>query len=205
MSHTTLEPEQLATLRGRAAARLTGEAARKGPPARMADALSALHTLASCPRTASDALALLHELQVHQVELDIQSEELQESRADLESALRHQMELYESQPVGCYTIDDRLVVHELNQQGARLLGIEREDAYGVNLGAFFLDDSRLVLQQLFSTLEEARPSTSCRLRLVPRGLSARPVRAHVRARPDFQRYYVVLTPDGDEQDPRPGQ
>lgn len=202
MSYITIEPERLAALRERAAARLTGEAARKGAPARMADALSALHTLASSPKTAADALALLHELQVHQVELDIQAEELQESRAELESALRHQIDLYEAQPVGCFTIDAQLVVHELNQKGARVLGIERQDAYGVNLGAFLLDESRLVLKHHCSNIGDAQQSTSCLLHLVPKGQAERPVLAQVRARPDVQRFYVVLTPAGDEQDAR---
>jgi hypothetical protein len=106
-----IEPERLADLRSRAASRLTGLAATKGSTASAADALSVLHALASSPQTAADALTLLHELQVHQVELDLQAQELQESRAELESALRRQIELYDhsrwaaspSIPVSCCT------------------------------------------------------------------------------------------------------
>jgi hypothetical protein len=49
------------------------------------DAFRVLFELASSPDTAGDALALLHELQVHQVELDMQTEELMHSRAELET------------------------------------------------------------------------------------------------------------------------
>ena len=42
------------------------------------EALTLLHGLASTPQTASDALKLLHELQVHQVELDLQHEQAEQ-------------------------------------------------------------------------------------------------------------------------------
>jgi molybdenum cofactor biosynthesis enzyme len=87
------EPARLADLRSRAAARLKGPAAAKGTAAAAADALGVLHALASSPETAADALAMLHELQVHQVELELQAQELRESRAELEAALRRQLEL----------------------------------------------------------------------------------------------------------------
>jgi len=79
-------------LRARAAAQLTGSAGSLGSSVGAANALAVLHTLASSPDTAADALALLHELQVHQIELDMQAQELRESRAELESALRRQIE-----------------------------------------------------------------------------------------------------------------
>lgn len=123
-------------LRTRAATRLgrpaTGAATVTGP----AGALAALHALATSPTTAADALALLHELQVHQVELDMQARELRDSRDELESALRRQIALYDFQPVACFTVDRHLVVHELNEAGARLLGMERGAACGLGLHAF---------------------------------------------------------------------
>jgi hypothetical protein len=92
-----------------------------------------LHALASSPQTATDALTLLHELQVHQVELDLQAQELHESRAELESTLRRQIELYDHQPVGCFTVDSRCILHELNLTGADMLGVARDAAFGLPL------------------------------------------------------------------------
>ena len=148
-----IERERLAELRTRAAARLAGPAAAKGPTARAADALTVLHTLASSPATAADALTLLHELQVYQVELDLQAQELQESRAELEAALRRQIELYDQQPVGCFTVDARSVLLELNRTGADLLGIPRDDAFGLPLDTFFSADSALRYRAALSTLD----------------------------------------------------
>ena len=165
----------------------------------MTDALSALHTLASSPKTAGDALALLHELQVHQVELDLQAEELRESRAELESALRHQIELYDLQPVGCFTIDVCLVVHELNQAAARMLGIEREEADGVSLDNYLSLDSQRMLKERVSSVVGAEQSVSCLLNFRPTNEPARFVRSDIRAQPGTRHCFVVLTNVGDEQ------
>ena len=53
------------------------------------------------PDTAADTLKLLHELQVHQVELDLQEEELRRSVAELESALFGSVQLYDFAPAAC--------------------------------------------------------------------------------------------------------
>ena len=200
MSDRGTERDRLTDLRIRAASRLTGAAATKGPPARAADALAVLHALASSPATASDALALLHELQVHQVELDLQAEELRDSRAELESALRRQVELYEYQPFGCFTIDAHLVVHELNQPGAAMLGIERDEANGLSLGGFLSPSSKRKLEERVSRDAAGATQGSCLLDLCPRAGGERPVRAHIGADPATRRYFLALTNiDGEDE------
>jgi PAS domain S-box-containing protein len=203
LSVHAIEPERLADLRSRAASRLTGTAATKGSTARAADALTVLHALASSPDTASDALTLLHELQVHQVELDLQAQELRESRAELESALRRQNEIYDCQPVGCFTIDARGVVHELNQSGADLLGIGRDDAYGLSLDAFFNADSARRFKAAISSVDAGVRRPSCRLTLCPKNGPERPMRAHIGPDPAANRYLVNLTDAGDEPGHQP--
>ena len=200
LSDDAIEPERLADLRSRAASRLTGTAATKGPAARAADALTVLHALASSPETASDALTLLHELQVHQVELDLQTQELHESRAELESALRRQIELYDFQPVGCFTIDPRMVVHELNQTGADMLGIGRDDAYGLPLDAFLGAESARRFRSAISSVDAGVRRPSCLLRLCPKNGPERQVLASIGTDPAANRYLVSLTNAGDEQE-----
>lgn len=193
-----IDSERLAALRGRAASRLTGAAAIKGTASGACDALSVLYSLASSPATAPDALALLHELQVHQVELDLQAQELHESRAELESALRRQIELYECQPVGCLTLDARLVVHGLNQTGARMLGIARDDAYGLSLDAFLGAESARRLRSALSGGDAGPRRTSCRLALCPMDAAERPVLASIAADATPGRYLVTLTDVADD-------
>lgn len=163
-----LDPVRLAELRRRASSRLTGTAAAHGSAAGAVDALSVLHTLASSPETASDALTLLHELQVHQVELDLQAHELQESRNELESALRRQIELYDLQPVGACTVDARLTLLELNRTAAEMLGIERDEACGLPLDTFFDADSAGRLRTALARVDGGAQQASCSIELHPR-------------------------------------
>ena len=188
-----IEPERSADLRHRAASRLTGPAATKGSTARAADALAVLHALASSPDTAADALTLLHELQVLQVELDLQAQELDESRAELEFALRRQIELYDHQPVGCFTIDPRFVVHELNQTGADMLGIARDDAHGLPLDAFFSAESASRFRSAISGLDASTQQPAWLLELRPRGGPERRGLVSIGVDPAAHRYLVNLT------------
>lgn len=197
-----MELERLVDLRARAASLLTGTAATKGPVARAADALTVLHALASSPDTASDALTLLHELQVYQVELDLQAEELRQSRAGLESTLRRQVELYDHQPVGCFTIDQRGVMHELNQTGAEMLGIARDEACGLPLDTFLCAESARRFRSVISSVDAGARSPSFLLRLCPRNGAERPVVASIGADPAANRHLVNLTSAVDEPEHR---
>ncbi len=199
MTNLAIEAERLAELRHRAASRLAGTAAGKGPAARAADALSVLHALASSPDTASDALTLLHELQVHQVEVDLQAQELHDSRTELESALRRQIELYDFQPVGCFTIDPRLVVHELNQTGADMLQVGRDSAYGLGLDAFLGADSALRLRSSLAEVDTGALRASLPLRLQAKGRPDQNVLASIARDPSAQRYLLTLTLAENEQ------
>lgn len=196
-----IEPARLGELRNRAAARLNGAAAAKGSAARATDALAVLHALASDPETASDALTLLHELQVLQVEVELQAQELRESRAELEIALRRQNEIYDFQPVGCFTIDSVLTLHELNQKGADMLGIDRHLAHGSGLDIFLTAPGKRRLRERLASVAEAENTGSFLLYLCPKGASERPVWAAVGADPSAPRYFLTLTNAGDERDP----
>jgi len=75
--------------------------------------------------TANETLRLVHELQVHQIELEMQNEELQKARGAMEASLAKYSELYDFAPVGYFTLNREGVICECNLAGASLLGLVR--------------------------------------------------------------------------------
>ena len=69
---------------------------------------------------------LLHELQVHQIELEMQNEELQRAQLALEESRDRYVDLYEFAPMGYFTLTDKALISEVNLSGAAQLGEERK-------------------------------------------------------------------------------
>ncbi len=190
MSNPTIAPEQRAALRRRAASRLNR--ASNGRYFSATDALATLFAMASSPNTASDALALLHELQVHQVELELQAEDVRESRAESEAELRRRMELYDAQPVGCFTVDAAFGIVELNLRGADMLGVGKDAACGLVLDSFLtLDSGRAIREQVAKALR-GTPCLEPLLQLLAQDEAGRNVRAYVSVNPGAPGFLVVF-------------
>lgn len=160
-------------LRLRAAQRLQPAHSPEQAAAIAVDALAALHALASSPTQAKDALALLHELQVHQVELELQSEALRESRLDLESALQASGERFDGLPVACFTLDEQLVVHDLNRRAADALGMDPGLAQGLLLDGFLSAPQAQALRVLIARMQPGDPVRELPLQLLARDQSVR--------------------------------
>lgn len=79
----------------------------------------------SVPMSADGPQRLLHELEVHQIELELQNAELHQARNELEVALEKYTDLYDFAPVGYFSIDETGAILEANLTGATLLGVER--------------------------------------------------------------------------------
>jgi PAS domain S-box-containing protein len=75
--------------------------------------------------SAVDTQKLIHELRVHQVELEMQNEELRQAQAELAQSRDRYLELYDFAPIGYFTLDKKGLIKEVNLAGAELLGLER--------------------------------------------------------------------------------
>ena len=94
------------------------------------------------PRTDDESLRLHHELQVHQVQLEMQNAELRQTRDELESALEKYTDLYDFAPVGYFTLDSKGTITSVNLTGASLVGVERSGLVGRLFRHFVTGETR---------------------------------------------------------------
>jgi PAS domain S-box-containing protein len=76
-------------------------------------------------RATAEMQRLLHELQVHQIQLEMQNTELEQTRDRMEVLLEKYTDLYDFAPVGYFSLDDQGRIVEVNLTGAALLGVDR--------------------------------------------------------------------------------
>ena len=79
------------------------------------------------PGTHAQMQRLVYELEVHQIELELQNEELQQVRSELESYLAQYTDLYDFAPVGYFTLDINGLILQVNLTGVQMLGMERTE------------------------------------------------------------------------------
>jgi PAS domain S-box-containing protein len=82
-----------------------------------------------------DPKRLVQELEIHQIELEMQNEELRAARMELEAGLERYTELFDFAPIGYATLVPD-VIREINHAGARLLGTERSRLIERRFAAF---------------------------------------------------------------------
>ncbi|QQS53401.1 MAG: diguanylate cyclase [Candidatus Competibacteraceae bacterium] len=119
---------------------------------------------------------LVHELQVHQIELEMQNEELARARTQLEHSLERYVDLYDFAPVGYFTLSGDGTIRELNLTGAALLGEERARLIGRRFGQFVSTETRPAFnafmdRTLAGTSKESGEVSLDLERLPPRHLS----------------------------------
>ena len=117
-----------------------------------------------------DAKRLLHELQVHQVELEAQNTELQLSQHNLELLLEQYTTLFDFAPAGYVTLDRDGRILNINLAGAGLVGTTRTRSNKQFFARFVAEEDQALftdfLERVFS---EQAGKTTCELRLVKGG------------------------------------
>jgi PAS domain-containing protein len=113
----------------------------------------------------TDAIKLLHELQVHQIELEMQNEELIRANETAETALRKYTMLYDFAPMGYFYLDPYAIIIELNFTGAEILGDKRFSLVNTSFRLFVTEDSRDVFDKFFSKIYTKKGKESCEVKL----------------------------------------
>ncbi len=90
-----------------------------------------------------DALRLtLHELQVHQIELESQNEELRRTQSLLDESKLRYFDLYDHAPVGYCSLSQEGIVLEANLAATTLLGLSRHGIIGQKMSQYICDDDQ---------------------------------------------------------------
>jgi PAS domain-containing protein len=110
-----------------------------------------------------DSKKLLHELQVHQIELEMQNEELRQAYETAETALKKYTMLYDLAPMGYFTLDNNANISELNFTGADILGDKRFSLVNSNLKLFITQDSLPVFNDFFKKVYTCHGKESCKV------------------------------------------
>lgn len=105
----------------------------------------------------ADLSALVYELQVHQVELEMQNQELRDTQVELSETIDRYRDLYDLAPVGYLTLDSSGTIHEANLMASELLGMARSGLVGRALPGFL---SQVDADALHRHLQEALSSES---------------------------------------------
>ncbi|WP_207143991.1 putative bifunctional diguanylate cyclase/phosphodiesterase [Thiococcus pfennigii] len=138
-----------ATLRRRAEQRLRAVASLEEPRA----------------RTIEETADLVHELRVHQIELEMQNEELRLAQEALEVSRARYFSLYDLAPVGYLTLNEAELIEEANLATASLLSTARNDLIHKPLTRFIVPPDQDTLYRCWQRLWSTEETQTCELRL----------------------------------------
>ncbi|MEI6315239.1 MAG: ATP-binding protein [Syntrophus sp. (in: bacteria)] len=152
MTEGKITPPQGDALRRRAESELREKAAGR---AENVEALSPAETRKT-----------LHDLRVHQIELEMQNEELRRAQTELETMRARYFDLYDLAPIGYCTLSEKGLILEANLTAANLLGVSRSDLAKQPLSRFVLKEDEDIYYLKGKHLLETGEPQACELRMV---------------------------------------
>ncbi len=115
--------------------------------------------------TEAKTLKLIHELEVHQIELEMQNDELILAKEQAEAVSDKYIELYDFAPSGYFTLSKESEIIEINFSGANMLGKERSRLKNSLFGFFVSDDSKPIFSLFLGKVFKSKAKESCKVTL----------------------------------------
>ncbi len=113
------------------------------------------------PFSEVESLRLIHELEVHQIELELQNEELLLARVAAEVANDKYIGLYELAPSGYFTLSVKGEIIELNLNGAKMLGKDRQHLKSSLFGFFVSEETKPIFSLFLEKAFKSKAKESC--------------------------------------------
>jgi PAS domain S-box-containing protein len=115
--------------------------------------------------TEAETIKVIHELEVHQIELEMQYNELKLAEEIAESATEKFTTLYDFAPVGYFTLNSNCLINELNLSGAIMLQKDRSVLVNNNFRQFITHDTIPLFDDFFRKIFETKSKQVCEVRL----------------------------------------
>jgi PAS domain S-box-containing protein len=112
-----------------------------------------------------ETLKLIHELDVHQIELEMQNEELRLAKGQIEIAAEKYIDLYDFSPSGYFTLSSNGEIHKLNFKAAEMLGKERSLLLNNRFGFFVTHESKSIFSSFLDRIFESQTKQTCEITL----------------------------------------
>ncbi|MDO8897047.1 MAG: PAS domain S-box protein [Bacteroidales bacterium] len=122
-----------------------------------------------------DIQKLLHELDVHQIELEMQNDELQKARNASKKSSDKYAEVYEFAHTGYFTLSKEGVISELNLTGAKMLGLERANLVGKNFIQYVTLDTKFIFREFINQVFDSKIKEKNEIRLIVKSDQAKSV------------------------------
>ena len=113
-----------------------------------------------------DMRTILHELRVHQIELEMQNEDLRRAQAELDASRDLYFDLYDMAPVGYMTVSGQGLILEANLTATTLLGVKRQSLVKQPLSRLIFNEDQDIYYRLRKQLLETGEPQACELRMV---------------------------------------
>ena len=141
------------------------DALRRRAEARLIEKRKSKEVAAGERMTAAEKQRLIQELQIHQIELEMQNEELKQSRDEAEAERERYLDLYDFAPVGYFTLGADGVIRQVNLAGARLLGLERSALVNRRFCHFVSEADVPACEAFLKKVFESREKENCTVSL----------------------------------------
>lgn len=99
-----------------------------------------------------EKIKLIHELEVHQIELELQNEELLLAKQHADSAIQKYTELYDFSPSGYFTLSKEGIIIDANLTGSAMLGVDRVNLMQAKFRSFLCNDSKMEFDIFFDKI-----------------------------------------------------